>query len=257
MIHYHGGPVTPDTCAIRAWRARHAFISFANPTQVGLASEICQSFSLDNGAFPNWQKQLKGQLPKDFRWVEFWLAYYEWIKRWMNHPRFDFAIIPDQIGGGEEENDKLIDEWPFGTVGVPVWHMDESDERLIRLANTWPRVAIGSCGEYDVKHPRRCVEKLKDVLSHIVDDNGYPICKLHGLRMLNPAVFRHVPLASADSTNVARNIGIDKSWKGPYSPHSKETRASVMVERIESNNSASRLLKENVEATALQLGFVF
>ncbi len=24
MIHYHGGPITPDTCAIRAWKGAYA-----------------------------------------------------------------------------------------------------------------------------------------------------------------------------------------------------------------------------------------
>lgn len=32
-----------------------------------------------------------------------------------------------------------------------------------------------------------------------------------------------------------------KAWKGAYSPSSKETRASLLVERIESHNSASSL----------------
>ncbi|MGK9559302.1 hypothetical protein O6495_24055, partial [Salmonella enterica subsp. enterica] len=48
-------------------------------------------------------------------------------------------------------------------------------------------------------------------------------------------------LASADSTNVARNIGIDSAWKGTYSPQSKETRAYVLAERIESFNSTGTL----------------
>lgn len=47
MIHYHGGPITPDTCALKAWKGRHAFISFANPGQIALASEVTQSFALD------------------------------------------------------------------------------------------------------------------------------------------------------------------------------------------------------------------
>ncbi|AUG84879.1 hypothetical protein Athena1_0013 [Vibrio phage Athena1] len=248
MIHYHGGPITPDTCAIRAWKGRHAFVSFAHTSQLGLASEICQSFALDNGAFTFWKTG------KEIDWT----AYYEFVSDWKNHPRCDFAIIPDVIGMGEGENDRLLEEWPHGAFGVPVWHMDESDERLIRLANDWPRVAIGSCGEYDVKYPRRCVEKLRDVLKHIVDDKGYPITKLHGLRMLNKSVFQHIPLASADSTNVARNIGIDKAWKGAYSPQSKETRASVLVERIESNNSSSVLnLAETKSTGGIQLGLSF
>jgi hypothetical protein len=82
---------------------------------------------------------------------------------------------------------------------------------------------------------------MNDVLPFIVDDKNRPICKLHGLRMLNPEIFSKLPLASADSTNVARNIGIDLKWKGTYQPKSKETRTSILVERIESENSSSTL----------------
>ncbi|WP_416261816.1 hypothetical protein [Gibbsiella quercinecans] len=235
MIHFHGGPITPDTCAIKAWKGRHAFISFANPGQLTLASEICQSFALDNGAFTRWKQD--GINARD------WSGYYKFVARWANHPRFAFAIIPDVIGGSSEENDALIAEWPLGAfIGVPVWHMNEPDERFIRLCNAFPRVAVGSMGEYDAKRPRRCVARLRDLIRHVVDDSGYPICKLHGLRMLNKDIFRHIPLSSADSTNVARNIGIDKAWqKNAYAPASKETRAAILVERIESINSASSL----------------
>lgn len=59
--------------------------------------------------------------------------------------------------------------------------------------------------------------------------------------MLNPKIFAELPLSSADSTNVARNIGIDKAWKGTYVPKSKELRAEIMVERIESLNGACRI----------------
>lgn len=235
MIHFHGGPITPDTCALKAWKGRHAFISFANPGQINLASEVTQSFALDNGAF-----SLKDKEGKSHR---NWNDYYEFVARWMNHPRFAFAVIPDVIGGSSEENDALIAEWPHGkVVGAPVYHFNEPDERFIRLCNEFPRVCIGSMGEYDAKRPRSCRAKLRDLIKHVVDANGYPIAKLHGLRMLNADIFRHIPLSSADSTNVARNIGIDKAWiKSAYAPASKETRAAVLVERIESMNSASAL----------------
>ena len=71
--------------------------------------------------------------------------------------------------------------------------------------------------------------------------DGYPICKLHGLRMLNPKVFTKLPFASADSTNIARNIGIDKRWKtGAYPPPTKESRARLMRQRIEHYQGAER-----------------
>lgn len=245
MIHYHGGPITPDTCAIKAWKGRHAFISYAHYGQLALASEITQSFALDNGAFTFWKTG--GAID--------WLGYYDFVAKWKNHPRFDFAIIPDVIDGGEKGNDELLAEWPHGAVtGVPVWHMNESDERFIRLCQQYPRVAIGSCGEYDVKHPRKCVAKLKDVIRHIVTDDGYPIARLHMLRGLNKSVFQHLPFASADSTNVARNIGLDCAWKGTYQPQSKETRAAILVERIEAINSASRLSYDPVfDRVSIQL----
>lgn len=232
MIHYHGGPITPDPCAIKVWTARHAFVSFAATQQMNLAAEISQSFALDNGAFTFW---------KQGRAVH-WPDYYAWVGTWRNHPGFDFAVIPDVIEGSEAENDQLAAEWPFPRhQGAVVWHINESIERLCRLANEWPRVCIGSSGEWDVSTPRRFLERATQAIGAICDKDNHPVCKLHGLRMLNPAIFSKLPLASADSTNVARNIGIDSAWKGTYQPKSKETRAIILTERIESFNSAGSL----------------
>jgi hypothetical protein len=248
MIHYHGGPITPDTCAIKAWKGRHAFISYAHPKQLQLASEICQSFAIDNGAFTFWKS---GQSID-------WRDYYDFVDRWKNHPRFDFAVIPDVIDGGERANDLLIREWPFDlSKGVPVWHMNEPEQRFIDLCKKWPRVAIGSCGEYDItKNPSGCVLRCKDIIRHVVDQYGYPIAKIHMLRGLNKNVFAKLPFASADSTNVARNIGLDKNWRGTYQPQSKETRAAILVERIESHNSASSLIyDEAADKIDVQMAF--
>lgn len=248
MIHYHGGPITPDTCALKAWRGRHAFISFENPGQLGLASEVCQSFAFDNGAFTAWKKAGRNNKTD-------WQDYYDFLSRWKNHPACDFAIIPDVIDGGGSKNDDLLADWPFSkSFGVPVWHMNESDERFIRLCNEWPRVAIGSCGEYDVKSPAKATARLKDVIRHVLDEHGQPVTRLHGLRMLNPKIFSKLPLASADSTNVARNIGIDSKWRGPYAPQSKETRAALLVERIESYNAPGSMeWDEDRDRFSLQL----
>lgn len=232
MIHYHGGPITPDTSAIKVWTARHAFVSFAATQQMNLAAEVTQSFALDNGAFTFW-KQGHG-----VRWAD----YYAWVDMWRTHPGFDFAVVPDVIDGSESENDQLADEWPFPRhQGAVVWHVNESVDRLRRLAREWPRVCIGSSGEFDVSTPRRFLGRAYQAIGAICDDNNRPICKLHGLRMLNPAIFSKLPLSSADSTNVARNIGIDSAWKGTYQPKSKETRAVILTERIESFNSAGEL----------------
>jgi len=232
VIHYHGGPITPATAALRTWTGRHAFVSFARPEQMPLAAEVCQSFALDNGAFSFW----RAGTPVD------WAAYYRWVADCRRYPGFDFAVVPDVIDGSEAENDALAEAWPFARAeGAVVWHINESVDRLIRLAESWPRVAIGSSGAFDVSRPRAFLARAREALAAICDDDGYPVCKLHGLRMLNPAIFSQLPLASADSTNVARNIGIDAAWRGTYRPRSKDLRAAILVERIEATNGACRL----------------
>jgi len=199
---------------------------------MALAADVAQSFALDNGAFTFWKQGVETR----------WFGYYDWVNVWRRHPGFDWAVIPDVIEGSEAENDALADKWPFPRhQGAVVWHVNESIDRLKRLASEWPRVCIGSSGEWDVSTPRRFLGRAYQAIGAICDGDNRPICKLHGLRMLNPAIFSKLPLSSADSTNVARNIGIDSAWKGTYQPKSKETRAVILTERIESFNSAGEL----------------
>jgi hypothetical protein len=82
---------------------------------------------------------------------------------------------------------------------------------------------------------------MGDAMRVVCDREGRPLVKLHGLRMLNPRVFTRFPFASADSTNIGRNVGIDKNWsKGHYLPPTKEARAQVMRQRIEAHNAPAQ-----------------
>lgn len=229
MIHYHGGPITPLTVADAVWRGRHAFVSFERPEQIALAAEVCQSFALDNGAFTAWTKGGSVDVP----------AYAEWVREWMRHPGFDWCLIPDVIDGTEADNIGMVARWrelgvPF-SVSVPVWHMHESLDRLRHMAVAWPRIAIGSSGRWATVGTADWWQRMAEVMDAVCDEGGRPKCKLHGLRMLNPDVFTHLPLASADSTNVARN-------------HARESRryqltdgmgAIVITGRVEANQSES------------------
>lgn len=235
MIHYHGAPITPATAAARVLRARHAFLSFAHPEQLEIISDVCQSFAVDNGAFSAWRS---GNPIKD------WRGYYAWVAEIHRLPNFDWAVIPDVIDGDEYANDALLDEWPWIAdartlgVGAPVWHMHESIGRLKRLAREWPRVCIGSSGRFATVGNFSWWARIAEAMNAVCDREGLPICKLHGLRMLDPEVFSRLPLASADSTNVAQNIGIDSAWRGTYTPPDKEWRALTLAERIEARNSS-------------------
>lgn len=230
MIHYHGLPITPATVAAKAIDAGHAFISFAHPEQLSVAIELCQSFAIDNGAFSAWRS---GNPITD------WSKFYDWALNVKKVPSCDFAVIPDVIDGNEADNDALLRDCPLPTwFGAPVWHLHESLERLEQLANTYVRVCFGSSGEFSTVGTTQWWSRMGQAMRMICDDDGRPMCKLHGLRMLDPAVFTKFPFSSADSTSIGRSVGIDQKWKnGNYQPPTKEMRAAVMRSRIEAHNA--------------------
>lgn len=237
MIHYHGTPcgATREDVA-RFLSGRHALIPWVRPEDIGTAAEVCQSFCLDNGAFSAW---------KSGKPITDWRPYCDWAQEWAQHPAFDFCIIPDVIDGDEAANDDLIAKWyksvPLRVSAAPVWHLHESLERLERLVKSHKcsRVCLGSSGEYktpggdlDGKWWRR----MGEAMSVCCDEHGRPKCKLHGLRMLDPAIFHRLPLASADSTNAVRNSSSFSRF-GMYVPPNASTRMSIIAERIERHQS--------------------
>lgn len=229
MIPYHGLPITPETAAVEAISAGHAFISRRYPDQLRIAIECAQSFALDNAAFSAW---------KEGKPIQDWRPFYEWAAACKLIPSCDWAVIPDIIDGSEADNDALLAEWPLPRwFGVPVWHMHESLDRLERLAASWPRIAIGSSGEFASIGTAAWWGQMARAMRVLCDDDGRPLVKLHGLRMLDPEIFTRLPLSSADSTNIGRNVGIDQAWRGTYPPAGKPARARVMRQRIEASNA--------------------
>lgn len=228
MIHYHGTPCSgPRAEAYAFLSGRHALVSFEAPDEIANVAEVCQSFILDNGAFSRWKD---GQtLDVD--------GYTHWVAKWFRHPGFDWALIPDVIDGDEAANDLMLERWPEHLPGVPVWHMHESLERLQRLAKNWRVVALGSSGQWGVPGTTPWWRRIGDAMNAICDEKGRPICKLHGLRMLDPRIFCDLPLASADSTNAAVNAGSVGRF-GMYPAPTAAARAAVIADRIEYHNSA-------------------
>ena len=239
MIHYHGLPITPATAAAKVLTGRHAFVSYLTPDQLEIAIEVCQSFAVDNGAFSAWKSG------REMNWPD----YFEWVESIKRLPNFDFAVIPDVIDGDEIANNELIDAWPHEPwLSAPVWHMHESIQRLQTLARNWPRVCIGSSGQFATVGDSKWWVRMGEAMNSICDERGHPICKLHGLRMLNPDVFTRLPFASVDSTNIGQNVGIDSAWRGTYQPPNKDWRAMIMADRIESHNGASRWTESAIQA---------
>jgi len=191
MLHYHGTPITPVS-ALYELAGKCFCVSVAAPQDISRCHMIGQSIMLDNGAFSQW----KAGKPTN------WPAYYEWCDEWLFHPT-TWAVIPDQIDGGEEIQDELIWQWPHGPKGAPVWHMDESIRRLLILCEGWPKVCIGSTSLYaDVMSDAWC--RRMDEAFDAVAKRHHRLPWIHMLRGMACSGKRW-PFASVDSTDIARN----------------------------------------------------
>lgn len=235
MTHYHGTPISGTRQDVaRFLLGRHALVPFPRQDDMPIVAEACQSFILDNGAFSIWRKG--GTMD--------YSGYVEFVMTWHRHPGFDWALIPDVIEGTEQQNDDYLEMWPKELKGVPVYHINESIERLQRLANNYETVAIGSCGEWDRPGTNKWWARMAEVMDMICDVDGRPTCRLHGLRMLDPEIFTRIPLSSADSTNAGRNNCLVQQF-GMYCPPTAAQRAAVIAERTERYNSAAVWVRSN------------
>ena len=231
MRHYHGTPMGQrgkEDVLTKFLTGRNALIPFPNKNDLSVAMEVCHSVIFDSGAFTVWKQG--GKLDVD--------GYLSWCDEWCRHPRFEWALIPDDIDGDEYANDALLREWPQHIPGVPVYHLHEDLSRIERLAKQWPIVALGSSGVWKDPGSTGWWSRMATIMDVVCDDKGRPKCKLHGLRMLDPKLFS-LPLYSADSTNAARNCGNDVRWVGPYAPMTVWQRAAVIADRVEAQQSAA------------------
>jgi hypothetical protein len=192
-LHYHGGPFTPMP-ALYALAGRHFCVSHAYPQQVARMHEIGQSVMLDNGAFSKW----KSGKATD------WTAFYVWADQWMHTPT-TWAVVPDEIDAGSQQQDALLREWPHcKRQASPVWHMDEPVARLLRLCEEgWDRVSVGSTAEYAVVMSEPWERRMDEAWNTIAGTFGRAP-RLHMLRGMQLSG-RRWPFYSLDSTDIAQN----------------------------------------------------
>lgn len=220
MIKYYGTPLTPNSVFDEVMPNRNSLIPYPNPQNLSRALEKCEKVIIDNGAFTLWRKG----------GVIDWDKYYAWIEDIFYN--IEFFFIPDVIDGTEEENDALISDYLIRTIddeerkGVPIWHVNESMERLERLVDTFDYIAIGSAGEYSQLGTPQWEKRMDEAMRVICDEAGYPKVKVHMLRCLNPDIFTRYPFHSGDSTGLAQNHKRD-GWRN-------------IVSRIEKYNSPDK-----------------
>lgn len=208
---YHGTPITPKTI-LETLKGLKFCISYAAPQDVHrlLEDGWASGAMLDNGAFSAWRR---GH-------VIDWQGYYAWTEKWLQYPD-TWAVIGDVIDGDLEDNKRLLKEWPHGTRGAPVWHLHEPLEWLQELTLEWPRVCVGSSGQYARVGSKPWRERMDEAFDAIVRPDG-TVPKLHmlrGLQCVKPSF--PYPFDSVDSTDIARN-------------HNRGVPAIKMAERWES-----------------------
>jgi hypothetical protein len=110
--------------------------------------------------------------------------------------------VPDEIGGTVQQQRAMVATWPHRKeYGAPVWHLGLPLEYLFDLCNDWPRVCIGSSGEFWQVGGSAWCGRMDATFNALVRQFGR-VPWLHGLRMLGQGAGPW-PLASADSCNVA------------------------------------------------------
>jgi hypothetical protein len=213
MIHYHGTPITPRSKLLEM-SGRHFCVSFAHPCDIEVCLKIGQSVMLDNGAFTAYTQ---GRfLDKD--------KFFLWVEKHLGHPHW--AVIPDLIGGSISEQKEYMKDWPFPKeLSAPVWHLNLSLDWLDELVDSYGKICLGSSGEFWQIGLKKWEQRMDQIFDRLCKRQFLPW--VHGMRMLGQSDERW-PLASADSTNVARNHATLK------------IHPEVMAQRIDAKNPPLR-----------------
>lgn len=194
---YHGTPLSPIH-HLYTLQDHHFVVPFIRPESIKhlLVHGIAKSVMLDSGAYSAWRRGFTID----------WNRYYSWADQWFSYDN-TWAVIGDVIDGTEEDNNRLIAEWPHGHRGAPVWHMHESLDKLRFLSSEWPRVCVGSSGSFATVGTKAWAARMDEAMDAIVLPDGTMPTKLHMLRGLKlvKSPWRY-PFSSVDSATVARNF---------------------------------------------------
>jgi len=218
MLKYYGTPITSkDNRVFKEMFTgeRSCLIPFSDFRNIEIAKELSNNIIIDNGAFTTWGKEKRGDIHK-VCWKTHWDKYYTFVDKHIED--IEMFFIPDVIDGTEEENDELIAKYFIRYIaeekrkGVPIWHINESLERLERLVDNFDYIAFGSVGEYAQLGTPKWENKMDKAMRKVCDKEGCPKVKIHMLRCLDPKIFTRYPFYSGDSTSLAQNHS-KKGWK--------------------------------------------
>jgi N12 class adenine-specific DNA methylase len=161
---------------------------------------------VDNGAFSMWRRGEGTFTPEAVEGFE------KWAQGILDRSPQAVAVIPDIIGGTEQENARLVRETNLPSDrAMPIWHMHESLDYLRwLLEGGFNHLGIGSSGDFkDPGTPEwhRRIDEALAFVKQVEDENGNGGVRprIHMMRAQSQA---HLyPFDSSDSTNVAVNHG--------------------------------------------------
>ena len=198
MIHYHGTPISPRS-QLERMAGRHFCVSYAHPQDLKTCLRIGQSVMFDNGAYSAYTKGR--ELDYD--------GYCDWLESILSPPHW--CVIPDVIDGTIEQQYGMLVKWPRNTLGydntAAVFHIGMDIKHLWFLLNAYPKVCLGSSGEYWKVGSEKWIGRMDFIFNQIMKKHRI-MPWIHGLRMLGQ-LDGGWPFASADSTNVAQNFKRD------------------------------------------------
>lgn len=217
--HFHALPITPNA-ELYTLAGKNFLVSYGTSakSQAYIVEEIGQQIRWDNGAFTRKRKLVKwiadqrarGETISDDLEHEMlnapvdWSGFYKWVDEKLDRPT-SLAFVPDVIDGASQVQDGLLKDWPFGDRGIPVFHIHHNEERLLRLLDDWPKVAMGSAGEFwqVLGDPWRSrMDHLWNVISKRHQRTPY-LHMLRGMQLvLKPNPY---PFAAVDSSDVGQN----------------------------------------------------
>lgn len=194
-VHYHGTPITPLS-VLETLAGRHFCVSFAAPDQVRRAHQLGQSVMLDNGAFSTWKRGVQMD----------WTAFYDWALPWLDNGS-TWLVLPDVVGGEWQETAQLISAAPWELrqtphKAAPVWHLHDPIDRLLHLADWWPRICFGSSAEYSEVGSAPWHRRITQAFNALQQRHHWT--QIHMLRGMQASRWGY-PFASVDSTDIARN----------------------------------------------------
>lgn len=156
---------------------------------------------VDSGAYSAWARNQKLPVgkrkePKSIIPVQ---EYIDWIHACLKrHPRMKYVNL-DVIGDGAASYDNWIEMRRQGLNPLPVYHAPSDIKWLHKYLEHTNWLGIGAIVKMTTKERIPALDRIWG--EHLVDKQGMPTCKIHGMGITSWSLMKRYPWHSVDSTS--------------------------------------------------------